>query len=237
MSTALIVGGSRGLGWSLAKRLTAEGTAVHVWSRRRPPPQPAVSWTRVDLGAPLDANETPFPEGVDTIFHVAASGRFLRNVEGYDRSEFQHLTMVNLISATTVLVRAIQRLSSGGRYCYVSSLTALLPSGGWCLYGATKAGMDHIARSMRSAASRRGISITIAYPGVLTTDFHGLAGASAPLDSVHPDVVAEHLIQSVTRRDALFVAPIDRELLERDIAPDRAEAMGRDIFPQLGIEQ
>jgi NAD(P)-dependent dehydrogenase (short-subunit alcohol dehydrogenase family) len=232
MRTALVVGGSRGLGWCLVKQLREQGMFVHVWSRRPPPSLSGVQWARVDLSRPRNAPEVP--EGVDTVFHVAASGRFLRGLEDFDLIEFQRVVSVNLLSATMILVRSLQALPAGGRYCYVSSLSALLPSGGWCLYGATKAGADHIVRSMRAPAAGRGISVTIGYPGVLETGFHEAAEAPPPSNATLPDEVAAELIRSVVRRAPLYVASMDRHLVELDIAPDAAELLGRKLFPELG---
>ncbi len=228
----MIVGGSQGLGRAIARQAQQRGCSAHVWSRQSPR-LTGIEWTPLDLRELPNLDELTFPDNVDTIFHTAAVGSYFSRVEDYSPVSFTSLLAVNLVAMATVLFAALLKLPRGGRYCYVSSLTALLPAGPWCLYGASKSGADQLVRSLRKSAAERDISLTLAYPGILRTGFHARLGRETPAEAANPEAIADDIIDAVEARKGAYVAPMDRGLIDPDGDLRQRESRADTFFPPI----
>ncbi len=111
---------------------------------------------------------------------VNATGRF----EEISDAEHLRLLAVNAetpIRIATALV-ASGTLAPGGRLVFVSSLSHFTGYPGAASYAASKDALAVWARSIRPAAARRGLTVTVAFPGPLDTAHatrHAPAGTDA----------------------------------------------------------
>lgn len=214
--SALVVGGSSGLGLAIAEHLAARRRAVTVWSRTPPPGtfRDRVHWTRVDISGG-DLPVATLPRDLRAVYHCAAQGHFLRDPAACSADQLRRMVETNLLGGISVLLQLLQILPPSGRFAQVSSLTARVPSPGWCVYGATKAAMEHLVHSVQPWAKQRGVTITLCYPGVLDTTFHAIAGASVPAGAVAPQIIAAPLVEAVELGLPSYVAPMDLDLIAR----------------------
>ncbi|MFF9868630.1 SDR family oxidoreductase [Streptomyces sp. NPDC013953] len=155
---AVVTGGTRGVGAGIARACLAAGAQVVVCARR-PPPQPVRAAGRRAEFRPLDLRE---PAAVQAFFaDVAAThGRLdvlVNNAGGTpyrtlaDGSAEQHRRVVelNLLTPLTASLAAYEHLRAArGSIVMVGSVSGTRPSPGSAAYGAAKAGLDHLARSM-----------------------------------------------------------------------------------------
>jgi NAD(P)-dependent dehydrogenase (short-subunit alcohol dehydrogenase family) len=183
--TALVTGGSRGIGAEIIKELLAAGMSVINLDRDAPPVALERSrHVRVDL-SDADAlaealRRITSEEEVVCVVNNAAVGGPLRleqvTVEAFDR-----LTNTNLRAAllcAQVALPAMKR-AGWGRIVNITSRAALGKEGR-SIYGATKAGLISLTRTWALELGQHGITVNAVGPGPINTD---LFARSNPADS------------------------------------------------------
>lgn len=156
----LVTGGTRGVGLGIARAFLAAGATVVTCSRTEPEkPVEYGGRTAGHVGADVRDPES-VQQLVDTV--VRTEGRLdvlVNNAGGApyalaaDASPRFHAKVVDLNLLAPLLVaqaanRVMQRQPDGGAIVNVSSISALRPSPGTAAYGAAKAGIDSLARSL-----------------------------------------------------------------------------------------
>ena len=157
---ALVTGGVRGVGLGISRALLGAG-AVVVTCSRTAPEAPVSHGGRVSEHLTADVREPESVRGlVDEI--VARHGRLdvlVNNAGGApyasaaDASPRFHAKVVDLNLLAPLLVSqaanaVMQGQGSGGAIVMVSSISATRPSPGTAAYGAAKAGIDSLVKSL-----------------------------------------------------------------------------------------
>lgn len=223
MSHQIVVGGSKGIGAAIVRRLRQKGHKVEIWSRSYPDWiekyesnfQEYLVWKKIDLADFDKLTNLDIESSVDTVYNCASCGVYIEDTDDFSTSSFQDIVNTNLIGGANVLFKSLNKLHAGSRLVHISSLTARVASGHWCLYGATKAALEHIIYSLRPLAEKRDISITLCYPGLVATSFYEMAGVPTPQQAVDANDIAPLLIDAAERRDRTFVAPMDEDFLQK----------------------
>lgn len=222
----LVTGGSRGIGLAIARRFAALGDRVAVTHRGSEPPEGV-------LGVPCDVTSQ---SDVDAAFArveaelgpvevlvsnagITRDGLLLRMGE----ADFTDVLDANLTGAFRVCKRAAQGMlrARKGRIVLVSSVVAMLGSGGQTNYAASKAGLVGFARSLARELGSRGITVNVVAPGPVDTDMTAALSpermaelvAAVPLGRVAtPDEVAG-VVAFLASADAAYVTgaivPVD----------------------------
>jgi NAD(P)-dependent dehydrogenase (short-subunit alcohol dehydrogenase family) len=198
--TALVTGGSSGIGLAIARMLRDEGYALTLVSRRAERVEPAAA----ELGALGVAANVALAE--DCVRAVAAHrdryGRLdvLVNSAGIgiaapvDRIETKHLDLqlgVNLRGLILVTREAMPMLrESGGIVVNVSSITGtggvpVLP-----VYAATKAAVINFTQSLNRGAEDDGVRACALCPGFVDTAMASYSGLR-PEEMIQPGDCAE----------------------------------------------
>lgn len=181
MSTALVTGGSAGIGLSIAEKLLAKGYDV-ISLDIQPSKLKKVEHIQVDL-SDLDATRRILGKlkNVTTFVHNAGVIRpaLLPDVKLED---FEALARLHL-EAPIVLLQALlpaMKAASFGRVVLVSSRAVLgLPTR--TSYSATKAGMLGMARTWALELAPAGITVNVVAPGpIRTANFHGVVPEGSP---------------------------------------------------------
>ena len=179
----LVTGGSRGIGLGCARRFQAMGDRVAVTYRTAPPADLAGDPGTTDLVAvPCDVRD---PGTVESAFAavedqlgpvevlVANAGvtkdtLLLRMGE----DTWDEVVDTNLSGVYRVVRRALGPMvrAHRGRIVLVSSVVAFLGSPGQVNYGAAKAGLVGVARSLAREVGSRAITVNVVAPGVIETD-------------------------------------------------------------------
>ncbi len=153
---ALVTGGTRGIGRGIAERLLAEGMTVAVCGRRPPEEPPA--------GTTFFTTDVRDAEQVDTLVEevVARHGRLdlaVNNAGGapYVDSGTAPARLTTSILALNLAApffvaqaanRVMQAQDDGGAIVNIGSVSALRPSPGAAVYGAAKAGLWNLTRTL-----------------------------------------------------------------------------------------
>ncbi|MFD9390785.1 3-oxoacyl-ACP reductase [Streptomyces sp. NPDC060000] len=178
--TALVTGGARGIGEAVAETLARDGAHVVVLDvpqaeedARRVAARLGGSALTLDITA-ADAGEriaAEFPDGLDVLIHNAGITRDRRLVN-MPADRWSSVLDVNLASVlrTTDALLAKGTLRPGGRIVATASIAGLAGNAGQTNYGASKAGVAGLVRSLAPRAlAEHGVTVNAVAPGFIET--------------------------------------------------------------------
>jgi NAD(P)-dependent dehydrogenase (short-subunit alcohol dehydrogenase family) len=175
LRTALITGGSGGIGKACGRRLADLGYDVVLTARREPPLRAAAE----QMGARFVVADASDPESFRGAVDAAGPIHLLVHAAGvlggtYVRkqtfAQWRETITANLDSCFVVSSAALPHMSAGSRFVFISSSSAHEPMPARTAYSASKAGMNAFARALALEVDRDGINVHIVTPGPVETD-------------------------------------------------------------------
>lgn len=175
--TALVTGGSRGIGRAICLRLAAEGAEVLVHYHRD-----EAAAREVAAGGRILQADLASPAEIDRLFNELGDARldFLINNAGVwlpsplgdtTAERMDRIIDTNLKGPFWLVNRAVPLLRQGARIVNISSVAAKTGvAGGRSLYGASKAALESLTRNWAMELAPRGILVNAVEPGYLATD-------------------------------------------------------------------
>jgi NAD(P)-dependent dehydrogenase (short-subunit alcohol dehydrogenase family) len=221
--SALITGGSRGLGRALAMRLSADGAKVVLVARHKAELDEAVGEIRKNGGtafgivADVGDKESVYPivgqaaalaGPVDILINNASTlGPVpLRLIPDTDCEDFERALQVNTIGPFR-LVKAVvgsMVLRQTGVIVNISSDAAVEAYPSWGVYGASKAALDHLTRIAAVELADTSARLFSVDPGEMNTRMHADAMPDADPGSLQsPDAVAEKIVTMIRQSDRI----------------------------------
>jgi 3-oxoacyl-[acyl-carrier protein] reductase len=176
--TALVVGGSSGIGNGIAQALRERGTMVYVWGTRASAAEYAsvegsdltgLSYSGVDVGDPdaIAAAPAPFDQ-LDIL--VLCQGTVVYKRGEFERQGWDRVLAVNLDSLLHCAMRFRPMLAErGGVIVIVSSISGLQANIGNPAYAASKAGAISLTKTLGQAFAGDGIRVNGLAPGLVDT--------------------------------------------------------------------
>jgi 3-oxoacyl-[acyl-carrier protein] reductase len=197
---AIVTGGSRGIGRSIAEALASAGAAVVVNYLSNPGAAAQVVDSicarggravavGADVGTP-GAAESLFAQaqasfgGVDILVCNAGVASVVPLTAIQD-SDYERIYGVNVRSLVFLLRAAARSLHDHGRIVTISSTIAAFPRAGVALYASSKAAVRALTEVAAIELGPRGITANCVLPGMIETDM--IAG----LPAAHRQAVAE----------------------------------------------
>jgi short-subunit dehydrogenase len=187
--TALITGGSGGLGFELARAAAADGyTPVLVSSNKErldvAAERIAGEFPALHGSVPVFAQDLSEPDAADKVLDFLISEQLhvhlLVNDAGFGlRGEFAEsdlaaelaMMQVNMTALTALTKRCLPQLvGSGGQVLNVASTAGFFPGPQMAVYYATKAYVVSLSLALREEL-RGKVSVTVLCPGPINTDF------------------------------------------------------------------
>jgi 3-oxoacyl-[acyl-carrier protein] reductase len=178
--TALVTGGARGIGAAVAEKLAQDGARVVVLDvpqaeddARRLAERLGGTALALDITA-SDAGEriaAELPGGLDVLIHNAGITRDRRLVN-MPAERWSSVLDVNLASVlrTTDALLAKNVLRPGGRIVATASIAGLAGNAGQTNYGASKAGIAGLVRTLAPhALAEHGVTVNAVAPGFIET--------------------------------------------------------------------
>jgi NAD(P)-dependent dehydrogenase (short-subunit alcohol dehydrogenase family) len=184
---AVVTGGTRGIGAAISERLLAEGVSVTAvfagnddaaarFTSAMADHPGELTVRRADVADPATCRAV-----VDDVVRVHGRLDHLVNnagilVESPVRSmtvdDWDRALSVNLSASFHLAQAAFEPMIAArfGRIVNISSVTALMGSPVEAGYGAAKAGLHGLSRSLARSVARKGITVNVVVPGVFETD-------------------------------------------------------------------
>ena len=191
--SALITGGSTGLGLATAHQLAGQGLGVTVTGRTQTTLDTAVAELR-DAGADVIGVVADAADWADTersvAAHVARHGGLdvvvanagftaAGDLSDGDPDEWRSMVLTNVLGPALLVRAALPHLTTpGGQIVLVGSVAGRIIRPG-SLYGATKAAVAALAENLRPQLTAAGLRVALVEPGITDTPFWGETGAPA----------------------------------------------------------
>jgi 3-oxoacyl-[acyl-carrier protein] reductase len=191
--TALVTGGSRGIGRAISERLGRDGARVGVhYGRDETAAKETVSAieaaggqafaVRAELGALGDAEAlwSAFDEqaeGLDILVNNAGINKAvdgtLKRIGEVTAQDFDHLFAVNTKAPFFIVQHGLSRLRDGGRIINTSTgLTRGAAKPELIAYAMTKGALDVFTSTLAKDLGPRGITVNAVAPGAVNTDMN-----------------------------------------------------------------
>jgi 3-oxoacyl-[acyl-carrier protein] reductase len=196
--TALVTGGSRGIGRATALALAESGTQVLVhYGRGAAEAQAVVDAIRARggkaemVGADLASPEGPAElaakvraivgERLDILVANAGISR-PATIEDTTIADFDAQFAVNVRAPFFLVQQLLPILKDGSKVIFTSSLAAHAAVGNLSAYAATKGAIDTLVKHFAAALGPRGIRVNAIAPGVVETEMSSFARTEAGRD-------------------------------------------------------
>jgi NAD(P)-dependent dehydrogenase (short-subunit alcohol dehydrogenase family) len=187
--TALITGGTTGIGLETARQFIAEGARVAVTGTN-----PAnIDAARQVLGDDViyiraDAGDVAAQKGIaaelekafgklDIVF-VNAGVADLRPLDAWDEAGFDRSMAINLKGPLFLVQSLLPILSDPSSIVLNTSVNIHIGMANTSVYAATKAGLLSLAKTLSGELIGRGIRVNAVSPGPITTPLYGKLGLS-----------------------------------------------------------
>ncbi len=230
--TALITGGSTGIGLALARRMVQAGASV-VLVARTPDKLAAAAaslaseatvrsgQSRVLTIAADVADRAALHRLPETVVEQLGGLDILVNNAGVNHrgpalslsaEQMAQVIEVNLVAPVYLCRRALDFLRPGGAIIQVSSLAGKVGFGKQASYSASKSGLRFFSRALGEELVARNIHVLCVNPGPVDTDFFGDVRTAADLTFSQPmstaDEVALATLQGLSLRKTEVDIPV-----------------------------
>jgi NAD(P)-dependent dehydrogenase (short-subunit alcohol dehydrogenase family) len=224
MLKTVLLGGTRGMGRSVGRKLSERGDALYLLGRNpeqldksaadfaaRGPAGTQVSHTHLDLSDPstfvpaLDAAEAALG-GLECVIVTAAMFATQDELEA-DTELAARLLDVNFTKTIVFCEEVRKRMLArgGGTLVVFSSVAGERGRKTVGIYGATKAGLSHYLESLDHKYRDQGLVTICVKPGFVKTG--ATAGLKPPPFAGEPDEVATSVVKAIDRGTPLIYAP------------------------------
>ncbi|MDQ0910755.1 3-oxoacyl-[acyl-carrier protein] reductase [Streptomyces canus] len=185
--TALVTGGSRGIGRAIALRLAGDGArvAVHYASNETAAKETVAAIEaaggsafsfRTELGVSGDADALwkafdEHADGVDILVNNAGiAGPGL--IHEVSEADYDKVFAVNAKAPFFVIQKGLDRLRDGGRIINISSGVTKVAFPGMTSYAAAKGAVEVLTLTLAQTLGSRGVTVNAVSPGTIETDIH-----------------------------------------------------------------
>lgn len=106
---------------------------------------------------------------IDILILNAGDCAYIDDVMAFNGDIFANIINTNLISIGYLLQYFLPKIATGGQVIFISSSATILPFTKAQAYGASKAGLDYLANSLRVDLAPHNIGVTLIHPGFVKT--------------------------------------------------------------------
>lgn len=197
--TAVVTGGSRGIGLGITRELAHSGCRVAIAGRDPQALESAIAQLRTE-GFSISAKRCDVSDpdqvheffhavrerlgGVDFLINNAGAAHALINVDRLAPEEFRRVIDVNLFGTFLCCRAAVPLMSSGAVIVNNLSVAAHQAFAGMSAYNASKAGALALTNVLREELREKGIRVLALVPGAVDTDIWQQFWPDAPREKM-----------------------------------------------------
>ncbi|PPD30353.1 MAG: short-chain dehydrogenase [Hyphomicrobium sp.] len=189
--TAVVTGGSRGIGRAIAETLGAQGALVAVhFGKNQKAADETVAAVKSAGGEAFSVQAELTEKGAAAKLFAAIDAELIRRTGGVkfdilinnagiapfvgfaDTTEavMDEIYTVNVKALYFITQEAVKRLNDGGRIVSTTSIVSRLPFPAVAPYSILKAPVDNLTKLLAAELGPRGINVNAVAPGVIATD-------------------------------------------------------------------
>jgi len=204
---ALVIGGTRGIGAAITRRVAADGASLAVIYRSRADDARQFIHRIEDGGRAVFAVQADVSDAaalraaIDTVIARYGTIDILVNVAGmsengtlasYADDAFDRVFAVNVRAPFIAAQRVAAAMTTGGRIITIGSIVAdRAPGEGVTLYAASKSALAGMTRGLARDLGARGITANLVQPGPVDTERNPADGPNAEANRV-PLAIRRH---------------------------------------------
>ncbi|PLR36518.1 oxidoreductase [Chimaeribacter coloradensis] len=178
---ALILGGAKGIGLAISRRFAGEGATTWFTSRRNEELE-AAGHTLEGNARALRADVSQLSEltrivdvirtesGQIDVLVINAGMAEYATIDAVTPAHFDAIFSLNVRSPLFALQAALPLMKEGASVVLIGSVTDVIGTQGYGVYGASKAALRSFARTWTRELSARGIRINVVAPGPIDTE-------------------------------------------------------------------
>ncbi len=228
--TAVITGGTSGIGLATAKRFVAEGAHVFITGRRQAELHKAVD----QVGGAVTGIQSDIAsvDDLDRLFAIVRENRggldiLFANAGGGDvaplgmitEEQFDRTFGINVRGTLFTVQKALPLMTAGGSIILTGSTTGSKGTPAFSVYSASKAAIRNFARSWALDLKDSGIRVNVLSPGATSTPgLHGIASTPEEEKALVAGLIAQTPLGRLgqpeeTAAVALFLASDDSSFM------------------------
>ena len=175
MNTVLITGASSGIGLQLAKDYADDGWNVIACGRDRAKLESTLDGYNITYAVfdTLDATATENAlqqcGAPDLAILNAGNCEYMDNPKQFDAELFQRVMATNVQGTVNCLASLLPRMNAGSRLAIMSSSVTYLPLTRAEAYGASKAALDYLTKTLAIDLQPQEIGVSLIRPGFVDT--------------------------------------------------------------------
>jgi len=239
--TVYIIGGSSGIGLSIARKLSHEGAHVIIFARQKDRLERALkqitncgiskdqrfSYMQVDVSNQDDVSlvmsKAVLELGVPEVLINCAGTVQPYYFEQITYQQFDEIMKVNLYGAWNTIAALLPHMKKQGGYIVnVSSMSGLIGAFGYTDYSASKFALIGFSEALRSELKQYGITVSVLCPPDTDTPLLEKENRTKPEETkaltaktklMKPDDVAEATIKGIRRNVFLIIPAFEGKLV------------------------
>jgi len=222
MKTALVTGGTKGIGRAIAESLIKAGARVTITARNKNNIKAAVSQLNaigpgIATGHVCDVRDynqvkSVFDDldGLDILINNAGVGVFA-SVESMSVEDFHTVLETNVFGVFYCCHEAIPLMKKrgGGYIINISSLAGANPHAEMAAYNASKFGLNGFSEALMQEVRHDNIKVSYIMPGSVNTEFGGDEPSDAKSWQLQPSDIAEVVIDLLSYPDRALPSRVE----------------------------
>src|SRR5882724_9631285 len=220
--TAIVTGGTKGIGRAIAEALSRAGISVCIAARK----QTEIDQTVSELGGNTtgfvcDVRDTDQVKalirftvkelgGLDILINNAGIGTF-ETVEKTSPEDFRAVLETNLFGVFYCCREAIPQMKKrgGGYIINISSLAGANPHPRMAAYNASKFGLNGFSEALMQEVRHDNIKVSYIMPGSVNTEFGGETPTSEKAWQLRPADIARVVLDLLHQEDRSLVSRVE----------------------------
>jgi short-subunit dehydrogenase len=204
----LITGATSGIGRSLTEQYVHQGYDVIACGRNEVKLHELKTQYKLSATFCFDLTDYQnYPnmddsfEPLDLLIFNAGDCEYIKDALNFDAEKFERVININLISIGYGLQTWLKHLKPGGRLVLISSSAGLLPLPRAEAYGASKAALTYLAKTLSIHLAQHHIAVTVVHPGFVSTPLTDKNDFAMPM-IISQESAAKKIIQGIAKGQA-----------------------------------